>query len=138
MKLRAVAALVPLSLALVLVGAAPPVAAQSTGWIRWGNWSPSAPNFDIYLNSFGGSGMTVIRHVRYGHVSVYRAIPTGQYTVAMRDRGAPAPPPRPGPGRDAGQRRPGAPPADAVGQRSGRIRNGLHDREHGGPISPRR
>ena len=90
MKLRAVAALVPLSLALVLVGAAPPVAAQSTGWIRWGNWSPSAPNFDIYLNSFGGSGMTVIRHVRYGHVSVYRAIPTGQYTVAMRDSGAPA------------------------------------------------
>ena len=90
MKLRAVAALVPLSLALVLVGAAPPVAAQSTGWIRWGNWSPSAPNFDIYLNSFGGSGMTVIRHVRYGHVSDYRAIPTGQYTVAMRDSGAPA------------------------------------------------
>jgi hypothetical protein len=90
MKLRAVAALVPLSLALVLVGAAPPAAAQATGWIRWGNWSPSAPNFDIYLNSFGGSGMTVIRHVRYGHVSAYRGIPTGQYTVAMRDSGAPA------------------------------------------------
>ena len=90
MKLRAVAALVPLSLALVLAGAAPPAAAQATGWIRWGNWSPSAPNFDIYLNSFGGSGMTVIRHVRYGHVSAYRAIPTGQYTVAMRDSGAPA------------------------------------------------
>ena len=90
MKLRAVAALVPLSLALVLVGAAPPAAAQATGWIRWGNWSPSAPNFDIYLNSFGGNGMTVIRHVRYGHVSAYRGIPTGQYTVAMRDSGAPA------------------------------------------------
>jgi len=92
MKLRALAALVPLSLALLLVGAAPPAAAQATGWIRWGNWSPSAPDFDIYLNSFGGgsSGMTVIRHVRYGHVSVYRAIPAGQYTVAMRDAGAPA------------------------------------------------
>jgi Domain of unknown function (DUF4397) len=90
MKLRAVAALVPLSLALVMVGAAPPAAAQATGWIRWGNWSPSAPDFDIYLNSFGGSAMTVIRHVRYGHVSAYRAIPTGQYTVAMRDSGAPA------------------------------------------------
>lgn len=91
MKLRAVAALVPLSLALVLVGAAPPAAAQATGWIRWGNWSPSAPDFDIYLNSFSGSsGMTVIRHIRYGHVSVYRAIPAGQYTVAMRDSGAPA------------------------------------------------
>lgn len=90
MKLRAVAALVPLSLALVLMGAAPPAAAQATGWIRWGNWSPSAPDFDIYLNSFGGSGMTVIRHVRYGHVSDYGAIPAGQYTVAMRDSGAPA------------------------------------------------
>jgi len=91
MKLRAAAALVPLSLALALVGAAPPAAAQATGWIRWGNWSPSAPDFDIYLNSFSGSsGMTVIRHVRYGHVSGYRAIPTGQYTVAMRDGGAPA------------------------------------------------
>jgi hypothetical protein len=91
MKLRALATLVPLSLALVLIGAAPPAAAQATGWIRWGNWSPSAPDFDIYLNSFSGSsGMTVIRHVRYGHVSVYRAIPAGQYTVAMRDSGAPA------------------------------------------------
>jgi len=91
MKLRAMAALVPLSLALFLVGAAPPAAAQATGWIRWGNWSPSAPDFDIYLNSFGNPGaMTVIRHVRYGHVSVYRAIPAGQYTVAMRDAGAPA------------------------------------------------
>jgi len=91
MKLRALAALVPLSLALVLVGAAPPAATQPTGWIRWGNWSPSAPDFDIYLNSFSGSsGMTVIRHVRYGHVSVYRAIPAGQYTVTMRNSGAPA------------------------------------------------
>ena len=91
MKLRALAALVPLSFVLVLVGAAPPAAAQATGWIRWGNWSPSAPDFDIYLHSFSGSsGMTVIRHVRYGHVSVYRAIPAGQYTVAMRDSGAPA------------------------------------------------
>jgi hypothetical protein len=33
--------------------------------------------------------MTAIRHVR-SHVSAYRGIPTGQYTVAMRDSGAPA------------------------------------------------
>ena len=91
MKLRVALALVPLSLAVALVGAAPSAAAQGTGWIRWGNWSPSAPNFDIYLNSFGGSGgMTVIKHVRYGHVSAYMAIPPGQYTVAMRDSGAAA------------------------------------------------
>ncbi len=91
MKLRAAAALVPLSLALALVGAAPSAAAQGTGWIRWGNWSPSAPDFDIYLNSFGSSsGPTVIRHVRYGHVSSYMTLPTGQYTIAMRDSGAAA------------------------------------------------
>ena len=53
-----------------------------------------APNFDIYLNSFGASGPTVIKHVRYGHVSSYMALPTGQYTIAMRDAGAaPATPP---------------------------------------------
>jgi hypothetical protein len=82
-------ALVPLSLAVGLVGAAPAAAAQDTGWIRWGNWSPSAPDFDIYLKSFGGSGKpTVIKHVRYGDVSSYTAISTGQYTIAMRDAGA--------------------------------------------------
>jgi hypothetical protein len=91
MKLRAAVALVPLSLALALMGAAPSAAAQGHGWIRWGNWSPSAPDFDIYLNSFGGSaGPTVIRHVRYGHVSAFTALPAGQYTIAMRDAGAAA------------------------------------------------
>jgi Domain of unknown function (DUF4397) len=91
MKLRTALAFVLLSLAFALVGAAPAAAGQGTGWIRWGNWSPSAPDFDIYLNSFGGSGgMTVIKHVRYGHVSSYMAIAPGQYTVAMRDSGAAA------------------------------------------------
>jgi len=91
MKLRAAVALVPLSLALALMGAAPSAAAQGHGWIRWGNWSPSAPDFDIYLNSFGGSAApTVIRHVRYGQVSAYTALPAGQYTIAMRDAGAAA------------------------------------------------
>ena len=91
MKIRAAAALVPLSLALGLLGAAPSAAAQATVWIRWGNWSPSAPYFDIYLSSFGGSSRpTVIKHVRYGQVSSYTVIPTGQYTIEMRDSGAPA------------------------------------------------
>jgi hypothetical protein len=82
-------ALIPLSLAVGLAGAAPAAAAQATGWIRWGNWSPSAPDFDIYLKSFGGSGKpTVIKHVRYGDVSSYTAIHPGQYTIAMRDAGA--------------------------------------------------
>jgi len=94
MKLRAVIALVPLaplSLSLALAGSAPPAAARDTGWIRWGNWSPSAPNFDIYLSSFGGSSApTVIQHVRYGRISAFTGIPTGQYTIAMRKGGAAA------------------------------------------------
>jgi len=91
MKVRAVMALIPLSLSLALAAATPSAAAQGTGWIRWGNWSPSAPDFDIYLTSFGGSsGPTVIKHVRYGRISAFTTIPTGQYTIAMRKGGAAA------------------------------------------------
>ncbi len=91
MKLRTALALVPLSLAFGLLVGAPSAAAQGTGWIRWGNWSPSAPEFDIYLYSFGDpNAETVIKHVRYGDVSSYMAVPTGQYTIAMRDSGAAA------------------------------------------------
>jgi Domain of unknown function (DUF4397) len=91
MKLRAVAALIPLSLSLALAAITPSAAAQGTGWIRWGNWSPSAPDFDIYLTSFGGSsGPTVIKHVRYGRISAFTTIPSGQYTIAMRKGGAAA------------------------------------------------
>jgi hypothetical protein len=95
MKLRAVLALVPVSISVALTGTVPPAAARDSGWIRWGNWSPSAPDFDIYLNSFGGSGApTVIHHVRYGHISAFTGIPPGQYTIAMRKGGtaAAAPP----------------------------------------------
>jgi Domain of unknown function (DUF4397) len=91
MKLRTAAALVPLSLAFCLLAGAPSAAAQGSGWIRWGNWSPSAPAFDIYLYSFAApSAPIVIKHVRYGHVSSYTAIATGHYTIAMRDTGAAA------------------------------------------------
>jgi len=96
MKMRAVMALIPLSLGLALAAATPSAATPSaatpgTGWIRWGNWSPSAPDFDIYLTSFGGSsGPTVIKHVRYGRISAFTTIPTGQYTIAMRKGGAAA------------------------------------------------
>ena len=91
MKLRTALALVPLSLAVGLLVGAPSAAAQSTGSIRWGNWSPSAPEFDIYMYSFGDPhAETVIKHVRYGDVSSYTAVATGQYTIAMRDAGAPA------------------------------------------------
>ena len=88
MKLRTAVAVVPLSLALPMLSTVPSAAAQDPGWIRWGNWSPSAPAFNIYLTSFGGSGKpTLIKDVRYGHVSPFASIPTGQYTIVMRDPG---------------------------------------------------
>ncbi len=91
MKFRTAVALVPLLLVSGLLAGAPSAAAQGTGWIRWGNWSPSAPDFDIYLYSFGDpKAETVIKHVRYGDVSAYTAVPAGQYTIGMRDSGAPA------------------------------------------------
>ena len=91
MKLRTAVALVPLLLVFGLLVYAPSAAAQDTGWIRWGNWAPSAPAFDIYLYSFGDlKAQTVIKHVRYGDVSSYMAVPTGQYTIGMRDSGAAA------------------------------------------------
>lgn len=90
MKLRTAAALVPLSLVLGLLASAPSAAAQDTGWIRWANWAPSCPQVDMYLYPFGNStAQTVLKHVRYGQVSPYAALPAGTYSIAMRDTGAP-------------------------------------------------
>jgi hypothetical protein len=63
----------------------------STGWVRCANLSPGSPAVDIYLLSFGNSGNpTVLKHVAYGEVSSYMAVPSGEYTVAMRAVGASA------------------------------------------------
>jgi len=74
--------------------AAPAMAATSstsTGWVRCANLSPGNPAVDIYLLAFGNSGNpTVLRHVAYGEVSSYMAVPSGEYTVAMRSVGASA------------------------------------------------
>jgi hypothetical protein len=63
----------------------------ATGWVRCANLSPGNPAVDIYLLAFGNSGHpTVLKHVTYGGVSSYMAVPSGEYTVAMRSVGAPA------------------------------------------------
>jgi hypothetical protein len=63
----------------------------ATGWVRCANLSPGNPAVDIYLLAFGNSGNpTVLKHVAYGDVSSYMAVPSGEYTVAMRSVGAPA------------------------------------------------
>jgi Domain of unknown function (DUF4397) len=63
----------------------------ATGWVRCANLSPGNPAVDIYLLAFGNPGNpTVLKHVAYGEVSSYMAVPSGEYTVAMRSVGAPA------------------------------------------------
>jgi Domain of unknown function (DUF4397) len=67
-----------------------PAAAQD-GWVRCAHLSPNTPAVDVYMYPFGNdSNPTVLRHVSYGNVSDYMAVAAGQYTVAMRQAGAPA------------------------------------------------
>jgi len=95
-RLRRILALFTVLAALLGYGAslaapAASAAAPAAGWVRCANLSPGTPAVDIYLLAFGNSGQpTVLRHVSYGDVSSYMAVPAGQYTVAMRPVGAPA------------------------------------------------
>jgi len=87
------------SLAALLAVAAPASAATAAsagsssqdGWVRCAHLSPNAPAVDVYMYPFGNPARpTILRHVAYGAVSGYMAVPAGQYTVAMRTAGAPA------------------------------------------------
>ena len=97
MGLRRILALCTVLAAVLSYGtsvAAPAMAATSTtatGWVRCANLSPGNPAVDIYLLAFGNSANpTVLKHVTYGDVSSYMAVPSGEYTVAMRAVGASA------------------------------------------------
>jgi hypothetical protein len=66
-------------------------AATGDGYLRLAHLSPNTPAVDVYLYSFGDpNAMVVLRHVAYGDVSPYEPVTSGEYTVAMRDAGAPA------------------------------------------------
>ena len=94
------AAVIGLAFGLVgLVGLVGPAASASPaapahakeGWLRLAHLSPNTPAVDVYLYSFGNPrAKIVLKHVTYGTVSGYQAVPTGEYTVAMRGAGAPA------------------------------------------------
>jgi hypothetical protein len=91
-RILAVGAVLAAVLAYGASAAVPAMAAtSSTGWVRCANLSPGNPAVDIYLLAFGNSGNpTVLKHVAYGEVSSYMAVPSGEYTVAMRSVGASA------------------------------------------------
>jgi len=95
--LRRILALCTVLTAVLSYGASiavPAMAATSTaatGWVRCANLSPGNSAVDIYLLAFGNSANpTVLKHVTYGGVSSYMAVPSGEYTVAMRAVGASA------------------------------------------------
>jgi Domain of unknown function (DUF4397) len=63
--------------------------ASGTAWVRCAHLSPNTQPVDVYLYSFGNpKAEMVLKHVKYGDVSSYMAIASGQYTVAMRAAGA--------------------------------------------------
>jgi hypothetical protein len=78
------------ALAVPVASAAPAAPAKAkTGWIRLAHFSPDTPAVDVYLYSFGNpNAKIVLQHVTYGTVSPYEAVPSGEYTVAMRGAGA--------------------------------------------------
>jgi hypothetical protein len=86
-------------LAFGLVGLVGPAASAASaaqakshdGWLRLAHLSPNTPAVDVYLYSFGNpNAKIVLKHVTYGTVSGYQAVPSGEYTVAMRGAGASA------------------------------------------------
>ena len=77
--------------AAAVAGSAAAPGATHLGWLRLAHLSPNTPAVDVYLYSFGDpSAMIVLKHVTYGTVSGYQAVPSGEYTVAMRGAGASA------------------------------------------------
>lgn len=81
------------ALALLLTGAGIAAAqpAPSTAYVRLAHLSPDTPPVDVYLSSVSDPALRfTVPGVAYGAVSDYRSLPTGSYTVAMREAGAPA------------------------------------------------
>lgn len=65
-------------------------AAAQPAYVRLAHLSPDTPAMDVYLYPDGDvDPVLVLKHVSYGAVSGYQAVPGGTYTVAMRKAGAP-------------------------------------------------
>jgi hypothetical protein len=90
-RISMLAAASALLLGIPVAAASASSAATGTGWIRLAHLSPNTPPVVVYLYSFGNStAQIVLHHVAYGTVSPYEAVNAGDYSVAMRDAGAPA------------------------------------------------
>ncbi len=79
------------ALGLLLAGAGVAAGQPATAYLRLAHLSPDTPPVDVYLSSVSDPALRfTVPGVAYGAVSDYRPLPTGSYTVAMREAGAPA------------------------------------------------
>jgi hypothetical protein len=80
--------LVALALMAAPAGAAP----APVGYVRLAHLSPDTPEVDVYLSKVGDNAFKeqVFKHVGYGVMSKYLALPVGTYRVAMRKQGDPS------------------------------------------------
>lgn len=86
---RALAAL--LTLAVLVLLAAPASAAGGNAYLRLAHLSPDTPTVDVYVGSVADPAQSfVLAGVGYGAVSPYRPLPPGSYVISMRPAGAPA------------------------------------------------
>ena len=73
-------------------------AAEGDGLLRLAHLSPDTPAVDVYVDSVAdpgdGTALLTVPGVGYGTISDYQGVPTGVYTVSMRQAGAdPSAPP---------------------------------------------
>lgn len=73
----------------VLLGAAPAAAEAAVGYVRLAHLSPDTGQVDVYLSKSGDPSFQeqIFRHVGYGVMSKYVALPVGAYAIAMRNDG---------------------------------------------------
>ncbi len=69
----------------------PALDSRGPGYLRLADLTPGRRPVDVYMYSFGQPGAAVVfRHLGHGTVSRYRAVASGDYTVAVRSAGTAA------------------------------------------------
>ena len=69
----------------------PALDSRGPGYLRLAYLTPGRRPVDVYMYSFGHPGAAVVfRHLGHGTVSRYRAVASGDYTVAVRSAGTAA------------------------------------------------
>jgi hypothetical protein len=94
-RLIRVLSVAALSVGVVLVApAGAGAAAEEDGLLRLAHLSPDTPAVDVYVDSVAdpgdGTALLTVPGVGYGTISDYQGVPSGVYTVSMRQAGADA------------------------------------------------